>query len=192
MKTFFKYLTILVLPLFIASCSDDDDGTPEVINEEEVITTMTITLAQQTGGTPITLTSRDADGEGPNPPVETIMGGPLMANTTYSGTVVFLNETETPPENVTEEVEEEDEEHQIFYQVNSGLDATISYDDMDDNGNPVGLEFTLTTGAASTGNLTVVLIHEPEKDATGVANGDRTNAGGEEDFTATFLDVTIQ
>ena len=59
------------------------------------------------------------------------------------------------------------------------------------NGNPVGLAFSLTTGAAGTGSFTVILLHEPDKTAPGVMGGDPANAGGEEDINATYP-ITIQ
>ena len=62
---------------------------------------------------------------------------------------------------------------------------------MDDDGNPIGLSLTLTTGAAGTGKVTVTLIHEPMKDASGVSGGDIANAGGEEDIAQTF-NVVVQ
>ena len=57
---------------------------------------------------------------------------------------------------------------------------------MDENGNPVGLSFTLTTGEASSGALTFTLIHEPDKSGDGVSEGDITNAGGSKDIEVTF------
>ena len=89
-----KFLSLLALAgVLFVSCSDDDD--PDPVNEEEVITTMTVTLVPQGGGTSITLLSRDLDGDGPNPP-EVSVSSPLAANTSYDGTIVLLNETETP------------------------------------------------------------------------------------------------
>ena len=40
---FIKY-ALLASTLIFASCSDDDDNTPDAVNEEEVITTLTVTL----------------------------------------------------------------------------------------------------------------------------------------------------
>ena len=58
---------------------------------------------------------------------------------------------------------------------------------IDKNGKPIGLTFTLKTGAtATTGNITVVLRHLPAKSASGVATGDITNAGGATDASVTF------
>lgn len=174
-----KALFLATASLFLASCSDDDNGP---VNEEEVITTVITTLTN--GSTTITLTSRDLDGDGPNAPVVTVSGD-LTANTVYNGEITFLNETVTPADNITTEVEEEGEEHQIFYQIPASL-GTIGYTDFDVNAKPVGLTFTYTTGNAGTGNLTVTLRHLPNKSAAGVAAGDITNAGGATDAQVTY------
>lgn len=174
-----KALFLATASLFLASCSDDDNGP---VNEEEVITTVITTLTN--GSTTITLTSRDLDGDGPNAPVVTVSGD-LTANTVYNGEITFLNETVTPADNITAEVEEEGEEHQIFYQIPASL-GTIGYTDFDVNAKPVGLTFTYTTGNAGTGNLTVTLRHLPNKSAAGVAAGDITNAGGATDAQVSF------
>jgi len=173
----------LVSSLFVA-CSSDDDA-PIIVNEEEVITTMTVTLTPVGGGTAITLVTRDLDGDGPNAPVVTVSAN-LAASTTYNGTVVLLNETETPAENITTEVEEEDDEHQFFFTTTTGLNVTTANFNLDGNGNILGTTFDVTTGAASTGSYTVTLRHEPTKPNTGLAD-----AGGETDIEATFP-VTIQ
>ena len=97
---------------------------------------------------------------------------------------------ETPAEDITEEVEEEDEDHQVFY-VATGAEFTYAYGDQDSNQNPLGLTGTVTTGAASNGTLQVILIHEPNKTAAGVRDGDPTNAGIESDIDVTF-NLSIQ
>ena len=176
---------IAITGTLFTSCSNDDDAAPVPVNEEEVITTITVTLTPAGGGTAVTLQSRDLDGDGPNPPVITVSGN-LAAATTYNGTVVLLNETETPAENITTEVEEEDLDHQFFYTVAGGLDVTTANFNLDSAGNILGTTFDITTGAASTGTYTVTLRHEPTKPNTGLAD-----AGGETDISATF-DVTIQ
>lgn len=184
-----KLLSLLaVFAIALTSCSDDDDTTPEPINEEEVITTTTVTLTDAAGNQKV-FVQTDDDGEGPNAPQITTDN--LDANTTYTGTVKFENELETPVENITEEVAEEALEHQVFYVPSSGLNATVTYNDQDSNGNPLGLDIILVTNDASTGSLTVTLRHEPMKDAAGVSDGDLTNAGGETDMEAVFP-VTIQ
>jgi len=163
-----KFLPMLLLLLVTAaSCSKDDDPLPEVVNEEEVITTMEVTLTS--GASVITLKTQDLDGDGPNAPVVTVSGN-LAAGTTYDGVMRFLNELESPAENITEEVEEEDLEHQVFFTVGSGLDVTTEYSNFDSAGNNLGTQFKLTAGSASSGNLTFSLIHEPTKPNTGLAS----------------------
>jgi hypothetical protein len=178
-----KILFLSAITLLAVSCSNDDNGP---VNEEEVITTVTTTLTG--GGQVITLNSRDLDGDGPNAPTITVSGN-LTANTTYAGEVLFLNETVSPADNITLEVEEEGVDHQVFYQLPAAL-GTVTYTDVDLNGKPIGLAFTLTTGNAGTGNLTVTLRHLPNKSASGVASGDITNAGGATDASVTYP-VTI-
>ena len=63
--------------------------------------------------------------------------------------------------------------------------------DFDGDGNPVGLANILTTGSAGSGNLTVTLKHEPDKSASGVSDGDMTNAGGETDISVTWV-ITVE
>ncbi len=186
MKTI-KILSILFIATII--CISCNDNNPEPINEEEVITTITATLTPVGGGTQVVLKSQDLDGDGPNPPVITVSGS-LDANSTYLGMMELLNETETPAEDITEEVEEEALEHQFFFSTTNNI-ATVGYDDQDSNGNPVGIEFVLTTSAAGTGNITITLIHEPEKLEPGVSDGDITNAGGETDISETFP-ITVE
>jgi hypothetical protein len=135
------------------------------------------------GGTAVVMSFRDLDGDGGDAPV--ITGATLSANTSYTGTLDLLNEAETPVEVITEEIEEEDDEHQFFFQTNiAGL--SVSYEDQDGDGNPVGLATSLTTTDAGSGTLTIILRHEPEKNAAGVKDGDPTNAGGETDIEVSF------
>lgn len=179
-----KLIALLVIPvLFSTSCSNDDAP----VNEEEVITTVRVTLVG--GGQTIILESKDLDGDGPNPPVLTpIGGGALVAGTTYTGSTEFLNELEDPAEDITVEVQEEGAEHQVFYQLTPSL-GTVTYNatNVDINGKPIGLSFTLVAGTSgSTGNLTVTLRHDLNKSAAGVAGGDITNAGGSTDAAVSF------
>ncbi len=176
-----KILAIALVSVFtFSSCNNDD---PIAVNEEEVITTVTTTL--KAGAQTVTMTSRDLDGDGPNKPVVTVVGD-LLVNTTYTGAVSFLNESVTPVDDITLEIKEEGDEHQLFFQAPTAIGA-FTYTDADVNGKPIGLTFTLKTGtAATTGNIIVTLKHEPAKSAAGVAAGDITNAGGATDAQITY------
>ena len=180
-----KYITFLVMILALSACGTDD---PEPVNEEELITTVRVTLSNA-AMLDVVATFTDLDGPGGDAPV--IVNPTLAANTTYSVSVEFLNEQDSPAEDITEEVAEEADEHQVFVVPGTGLNLTYTYSDQDVNGDPIGLAGTVTTTGASTGNLTVTLIHEPNKAAANVSSGDPTNAGGETDVTVTFS-ATIQ
>lgn len=192
MKNIFQTKSLILTSVFISlisimSCSDDPED-PIIENEEEVITTLTYTLTPSEGGSAVVLSYQDLDGDGANEP--TITNGTLSAETTYSGSMTLLNETESPAESITEEIEEEDADHQFFFVTTvSGL--SVAYADSDDDGKPVGLASTLTTGAAGSGNLTVTLKHEPDKSASGVSDGVITNAGGETDISVTWT-ITVE
>ena len=178
-----KFLSaaLIASSLFIG-CSKDDD--PQPVNEEEVITTMIVTLQPEGGGTEVKLQYRDLDGDGPDEPVfET---NNLATGVTYSGSIVLLNEAEEEVEDITEEVEEENLEHQFFYTIGNGLDVTTSGENLDDENNILGTTFTLTAGAVSSGELTFTLIHEPTKPNEGLES-----AGGEEDISVIF-DISVE
>lgn len=190
MKTIKLLPLALIALLSFNSCSSDDNNS-QPVNEEEVITTVTVTLTPEGGGTPVVLTSRDLDGDGPNPPIVTSTGS-ITALTTYNGTISLLNELSSPADNISLEVEEEGADHQFFFSATGGLSGTFSYSDEDENGDPIGLKFKFTVSAnPQSGNLTVILRHLPNKSGAGVATGDITNAGGETDVQVTFP-VTVE
>ncbi|MBP2831168.1 type 1 periplasmic binding fold superfamily protein [Aquimarina sp. U1-2] len=198
-----KFLTVFLIgALFLTSCSDDDDD-PNPANDPEVITTMTVTLINPTdANNVVTLNFLDPDGDiGSTSPTSNVEGE-LRTNTTYNGSIVLLNTTENPVERVNEEIEGEADEHQFFY-LTSDLGITTAYTDQEcdyneepcegTNARPVGITFTLTTtDATGTGDLRVLLLHELDKDAEGVAGGNDTNAGGEADIDWTFENIVVQ
>ena len=183
MKTMKTSAFYALLTLAMLGCSDDDT-TPEIINEDELITTVILTLTPDSGDQ-VVLTTVDLDGDGPDEPVTTVVGN-FSENTQYQGAVQFLNETEDPAEDITQEVIEEADEHQVFYTISEGLNIQTTYEDQDSQGNPLGVQITLSTGAASEGSLTVTLRHEPVKPNDGLES-----AGGETDISTSF-DVSIQ
>ena len=93
----------------------------------------------------------------------------------YDLSVSFWNTEVEPMEDVTGEILEEAEEHQIFFTgdaVNSAATGTtdglvdIEYADEDDNGLPVGIDNTADAIAAGTGTLTFTLRHLPPQDGS--------------------------
>lgn len=193
-------LTILTAAVFVSAaltfgCADDDDASPtgptdpeehedddHGPGEEELITTLSITLTPSGGGTPITVRFRDLDGEGGDAPVVDVLT--VTAGTDYNGMVQVLNETETPPENITEEVEEEAEAHQFFFETLGGFSAaTVEYADKESDygtntgaDHPVGIAFNLSVpDNARDGQLRVILSHFDEAPKDGVSRSDETD-----------------
>jgi hypothetical protein len=175
----------LVLSLLILACSDDDNPPPQ-IDQEEVITTMIVTLTNNNTNQTIELRSQDLDGDGPETPTIEVSGN-LSVASGYTGAIALLNETVSPAENIDQEVQAEGTEHQFFYTQGGGLNVSTQYLDIDNNGNPIGLAFALTTTAPGQGTITFTLRHEPLKPNDGSLSG----AGGETDISVTFP-VTVE
>lgn len=190
MKTI-KFLTAtLVASALLTNCSKKEEIPKEVI-EGEVINVAIITLKPENKAfETVVLTSNDPDGNGPIPPAVTVVGD-LMTNAVYNGSVELRNELEEEVEIITEEVKEKAEEHQFFY-TSTGDFVTFKYADKDNNDLPVGLDFTVTTKNAGEGSISVILKHEPVKDADGVAEGDVKNAGGSTDLQVVFDGVKVK
>jgi hypothetical protein len=151
---------------------------------------MTIELS---GPNNVTLTSVDLDGpDGPNPPTVTVVGD-LQANSTYMGSIELLDASDPNDiENITVEVETEDLEHEFKFCVGTGLNASISGENLDSNGDVLGTMFTLTTTGASTGDLTFTLVHDGDKSANvDPCDVSAIASNGEIDITETFT-VNIQ
>lgn len=194
-------LTALFSLTLLAACGDDG-GT---INPAELITTVGLTFTPAGGGAAVTAEFDDADGDGGDPP--TIDPIDLVDGTTYTLAVYFENRLEDPPEDITAEVEDESDQHMIFFtgtavdgpaSDNPGAPLTHTYDDQDANGLPIGLDNTIVA-ATGTGELTVTLRHmppvneEPAKTAETAAEvreGGFSAIGGSSDAQVEFV-VTV-
>ncbi|WP_162054075.1 hypothetical protein [Pontibacter pamirensis] len=162
MKNLFRpYLIAFMMGslLFASTSCEDDDPTPPV-EEGELITTVTINLVPEGKGQNVSAIFSDPDG--PGGVDATIQTLNLAPNTVYNATLTFSDDSQTPSEDITAEIEEEGDEHEVFYEALGGLNVTVDKTDMDSNNLPIGLEATITTGAASTGTLRVTLKHQPD------------------------------
>jgi len=177
----------IALPVLVATligCKKDAAPEPE---ENELITTVTLTLTERGTTNVRTVTWRDADGEGGTAP--TVGKLSLVPNKTYDLTVQMLDESKSPATDITEEIEEEAAEHLLVYTPTPANLLTVTITDKDSRNLPVGLKATATTGAAGTGKLQVVLRHQPPVGGNPVKNG--TAGPGSTDFDGSF-DVEIK
>lgn len=183
----------------LASCGIDGDA----LNDNEVITTVILNF-ENTEGTVVSAVFNDPDGDGGAPP--TVDPITLTAGS-YGLTVQFQNRLVSPPEEITEEVDDEHDVHLVLFTgtavvgpatSNTTGPLAHSYADTDGNGLPVGLanQIVATPG---TGMLTVTLRHmppeePPQKSATTVTevrDGGVESIGGSTDAQVTF-DVSVQ
>jgi hypothetical protein len=188
--------TLISAILLLAACGGDDTGPT---NEGEVITT--VILSFQGGATEDVFEFDDPDGDGGDPPTIDPIN---IAAGTYTVTVGFENRLEAPPEDITAEVADEADEHQVFLTGSAvdgpasdqpGAPLTHTYADQDSNGLPIGLENTIVAGSGP-GELTVTLRHMPPINdqptktadtAAAVRDGGFSSIGGENDVQVTFV-----
>lgn len=179
-----------LLLCLIAACGDDGGNGPS----NELITTVLLDFVPMGGGATITAAFVDPDGDGGDPP--TIDPVNLTAGTTYTTGVRFQNGLETPPEEITDEVRDESDEHQVFF-TGTAIDGPLvhSYLDLDANGLPIGLSSRFVA-ARGTGTLIVTLRHLPPVNGTPsktadlaaqVKAGGFAAIGGSSDAQVTFM-----
>lgn len=150
--------------------------------ENEVISRVTLTLTPSTGGTALVTYIDDADGNGPTAPSAQVAVPALVRGVTYTGTVKFENRLSNPVEDITEEVEDEANEHRVFYTV-TGTGVTVSTTDVDGQNRPLGVRFTKAVAAGATAGTTrVVLCHYDDTPKPAAA----TSCTTETDIDVTF------
>ena len=196
--------TILpLLALTLAACSDvekDAEDGHGHDHDHEAISKVILDITSQDDGSAQTINFSDpqtGDG-GVDADIELVNG------TTYDMAMTVLNDLEDPVEDITLEIIDEQNDHQVFFTgsaINDGI-VTFTYEDEDDNGLPIGLDSTLTGAAAGSGTLTLTLQHMAEQDgnpvkrpgmADDVADDGLAGISGEgaPDFTIDFP-VTVQ
>lgn len=186
-QTFHRMLKRFSLFLFgtavslITACSDD----PESTNEEELITTVWVTLDPEeeegeVAGEVITLGWDDSNLDAIVDPGEVVVSGPLLSDKTYTASIQILNKSVDPQIDITEEINEEAEDHIFCFTVlNVGISITNLNEDR--NGLPLGVTSTWSTASTvSSGTVNITLRHQP-----GVKTGDCPGVG-DTDATVTF------
>jgi hypothetical protein len=162
-KPFLNWMIlILLLSVFSVSCSKDEE---DMGNEEELITTLRLTLRETGSATVKVFEFKDPDGTGGNPPTkfDPII---LSPSKNYTCTIDVLNESVTPAVDITTEIIAESDDHQFYFEP-AGVNINVLNLDTDTNGLPLGVSSTWNTGAISNGTLKITLKHKPGAKATG-------------------------
>lgn len=176
-----KLLILTISTVFILhACKKDSDlpKLPKPVNEPEVITSLVLTFTDSANTSDIrTAKFIDNDGDGGNQPTtfDTIK---LKSNTTYFTSLDLFNGILN--EEITPEIVEEANDH-IFIFKSTGVNVTISITDRDQNtpALPIGLKSKWYTGNNSTGEVKIILKHQP-----GIKDG--SEAPGDTDVDLNF------
>ena len=168
--------------LLAGACKNDEENVAPT-DDNEVITTATLTLTNKT--TPGEVVTATIDNL--NTIADSSKGTVnLKANTTYTGVVTLLDKTKTPTLDVSAQVKGEANEHLFIYTPTPATLLTIKLTDTDTNPAPgpypIGLTTDIQTGAAGSGKLKLVLRHQPN-----VKNG--TPTPGTSDLDTDFTVV---
>ena len=177
MKTFFKKnlkYAFLLGVIFFISCSKDD---PDAINEQEFISNVIVTLASEDGETQtVDWDISEMNSQNIN----------LKVNTNYNVNVSFINNSDpTDVENVTLEVIQEADEHQVFFEF-AEVSVNVS---SAGNDTKVGLRGVLinsvwNASATGTGLVRLYLIHQP-------TNFNATTREGMGGFNDVAIDIPV-
>lgn len=193
MKTSKFFIGAMFCLTLVTSCSDDDD-TPAPVLEEEQITNVNLMFTNDADPMDVVLLT-DFAPDGQNGASTSTITGNFTAGETYSLSIAILNSEEDPnnPEDVlNDDIIPEADEHFFSYAV-SGLNLTMMRDSDDiegPDGSNLGVNTTWVAGMASSGNLQIILTHEP----TSVDDSDEFGAatGGSQDFNIVFENINIQ
>ncbi len=194
-KFLLSAIVCLTLVTTFTSCSDDDDNPPPV-NPTELFTnvTLTFTPSNSTNAT-VVMEDIQPNGQGGGGATSNTVSGAFVSGETYSLSLAATDASD--PNDVddllNDDVIPEADEHFFVYGLN-GLNFTMTRDANDivglDN-NKIGVNTTWVAGAASTGNLSITLVHEATAVDDSANNNLGSATGGEEDFNITFTGVTI-
>ena len=185
---------VMALAVSMSACAGDDDHDHDHDHDDdhdhdhdnEVISRVELSFTPDGGGDALVFAFNDPDGDGG------VSGSAdrieLVAGTTYTLAVRFENGLVDPAEDITEEIEEEAEEHFVFIlgdvtgpaAMSAASLLTHSYADLESDygGNavgedlPVGLRNTITADSAGNGELRVMLRHLPELNDEPQKSGD--------------------
>lgn len=150
-------------------------------NSPELITSIELQFRDSSNtSTLITAKYRDPDGPGGNSAIQ-FDSIKLQANKTYLVDILLFDETKNPVDTISEEIYNERDEHQFFFQHSNAISST--YLDVDSKGLPLGLKSKWKTTNATQGNSKVILKHQPDGTKNGSVNI------GETDVEVTFKNI---
>ncbi|MBF11619.1 MAG: hypothetical protein CMC63_05345 [Flavobacteriaceae bacterium] len=172
-KNFNLHLIALILVLSYSCSKDDPDG----INEQEFISNVVVDIASPDG----TIQTIDWDLSETN--VESIN---LKPNSNYTVELYFENRSDpTDIEDVTLEIIDEADEHQVFFEfADVSVSVTSAANDTKDGSRGVLLKSVWNASSSGTGIVRVYLIHQP-------TNFNATTREGFGGFNDVAIDIPV-
>jgi len=172
--TYGPSMCLIVLLISLAGCEAEE---PTREDSPEIITTVTATFTPLDGGGPVVGNAVDPDAEGIRD-IETDGPVVLKKGTVYMLTLGLYNDladANSAEHDISAEVEEEGDEHALFFgwtgdifanptgdgNIDSREDPVI-YEDTDVNDLPLGLKTRWTTADQSSGTFRILLKHQPD------------------------------
>jgi hypothetical protein len=178
----FASLTLMI-SLLVASCKKEEQVVSPPLPENEFLTTVKLQLVNAATNDTVIAIWKDLTPEDTNPADTSLAVLNLKKNSTYQATILLLDETQNPAEDITEEIKERANYHQLFYFPSSSLggNLVVNVTDTDTNSPPLPLGVTsnFITSNVANGKINVVLRHQPN-----VKNG--TFAPGSTDVDVNF------
>ena len=201
LKNLYKHL-ILIISVFLLAISCDK-GEPAVVHEHEVFSRVVLEVKKYGEANFKKYTfeveghdHHDDDDHGDDDHGDDDHGDDdhgdehteveLDTNSTYHVSIFFYNDSDPDNiEDVTLEIIEEADVHQVFYEMTEipGFSIAAASDDTkDSNGNPLFLKTNWTTTSETSGDVMAYLIHEP----TSKTGSTRADFGGAIDVQIEF------
>lgn len=157
-----KPLLYLAFTACLLTACDNNEQDVAPTDDNEAITTATLQLTNKANAAEVVTATIDNLTGTPDFSKATLN---LKPGTAYSARMLLSNKNITPAADVSAAIKTEQNEHLFIYSPATGLTLTTTITDTDTNPAPgpypVGLTADMTTGAASTGKLNVVLRHQP-------------------------------
>ena len=193
----FSLVMLVLSAIAMSACKKEDDAAPAEENDEEIITDVKLIFTNSADKDDIVeARAQDPDGAGVQE-LKILDEINLDTSKTYVLTLEVMNNLTDPGESIGDEIEEENDEHQLYFSFSNDAFSNplgdgniddyaddVRYNDTDANGNPVGLSTTWTTSSTplTGGTFTIRLQHQPDiKSATSEATD------GDTDFELTFV-----
>jgi hypothetical protein len=175
MYTQLRNIFVFSIVFLIAAGCGDEEVAPE---NEEGLTQMKMVFSDPESGDIITeAIYLDEDGPGENQ--GTFEVPDLSPGRRYRVNIEIIDALRNNRD-VSNHIRSNGTQYQFFFNQSTPAFSSLTYQDQDANGNPIGLELeVVATGSSGTGFMRVTLVKDLDKSTAGISSNNRANSGGE-------------